>query len=153
MRRDITVAAEVRNSRGKNEARRVRAAGRIPAVLYGSHRRPVPVAVDPREISKIVHGSSGFNTIFNIAVTGGETTPVMLVDRQVDPVTSRLLHADFKRVDLSKRLRVSVPVHYLRAKPRGSRYRADCWKSSRAPSKSNVFPTIFPSASRWMSPN
>ena len=110
MRRDITVAAEVRNSRGKNEARRVRVAGRIPAVLYGSFKDPLSLAVDPRDITKIVRGASGLNTIFDLAVSGGETTPVMLVDQQVDPVTSRLLHADFKRIDLSKRLRVSVPV-------------------------------------------
>jgi large subunit ribosomal protein L25 len=110
VRRDITVVAEVRTSRGKNEARRTRKAGQIPAVVYGAFQEPVSVAVNPREIAKIVHSSTGYNTIFNLAITGGETTPVMVVDHQVDPVKSFLLHADLKRIDLTKRIRVSVPV-------------------------------------------
>jgi large subunit ribosomal protein L25 len=111
VRKDITVAAEVRTSRGKNEARRTRSAGQIPAVVYGAFQEPVSIAVSPREISKIVHSSTGYNTIFNLAIQGGETTPVMLVDRQVDPVKGTLLHADLKRIDLTKRIRINVPVH------------------------------------------
>ena len=111
MRKEITVAAEVRTSRGKNEARRTRRAGQIPAVIYGAFQEPVSVAVNPRDISKIIHSNTGYNTIFNLVIPGGETTPVMLVDQQVDPVKGTLLHADFKRIDLTKRLRVSVPVH------------------------------------------
>ena len=111
MRKEITVAAEVRTSRGKNEARRTRRAGQIPAVIYGSFQEPVSIAVNPRDITKITHSNTGYNTIFNLVIQGGESTPVMLVDRQVDPVKGTLLHADFKRIDLTKRLRVSIPVH------------------------------------------
>jgi len=111
VRKEITVAAEVRTSRGKNEARRTRRAGHIPAVIYGSFQEPVSIAVNPRDITKITHSNTGYNTIFNLVIQGGETTPVMLVDRQVDPVKGTLLHADFKRIDLTKRLRVSIPVH------------------------------------------
>ena len=110
MRKDITVAAEVRTSRGKNEARRTRAAGNIPAVVYGAYQDPISVAVNPRELSKIIRSSTGLNTIFNLAIAGGETTPVMVVDRQVDPIKGSLLHADLKRIDLTKRIRVTVPV-------------------------------------------
>jgi large subunit ribosomal protein L25 len=111
VRRDITVNAEVRASRGKNEAHRTRAAGNIPAVVYGAFQDPVSIAVSPREIMRILRSSTGYNTIFNLAVSGGETTPVMVVDQQVDPIRGTLLHADLKRVDLTKRIRVSVPVH------------------------------------------
>ena len=111
MRKDITVTAEVRSSRGKNEARRTRRAGHIPAVVYGAYQDPISVAVNPREINKIVRSSTGFNTIFTLAIAGGETTPVMVVDQQVDPIKGTLLHADLKRIDLTKRIRVSVPVH------------------------------------------
>ena len=111
MKRDITVAAEVRTTRGKNEARRTRVAGQIPAVLYGAFKDAVSISVSPREIQKIVHSATGYNTIFNLAIEGGETTPVMLVDRQVDPVKGHLLHADLKRIDLTKRIRITVPVH------------------------------------------
>jgi len=111
VRKDITVTAEVRASRGKNEARRTRCAGQIPAVVYGAFQEAVSIAVKPREILKIIHSRTGYNTIFNLAIRGGETTPVMVVDQQVDPVKGTLLHADFKRIDLTKRLRASVPVH------------------------------------------
>jgi len=110
VRKDITVAADLRNSRGKNEARRTRAAGKIPAVVYGAYQDPVAVAVDPREILGIVHSSTGYNTIFNLAIQSGDTTPVMVVDHQIDPIKSNLLHADFKRIDLTKRIRVTIPV-------------------------------------------
>ena len=110
MKRDITVAAEVRTSRGKNEARRTRSAGQIPAVLYGAYKDAVSVSVNPREILKIVRSSTGYNTIFNLAIEGGENTPVMVVDSQVDPLKGTLLHADLKRIDLTKRIRITVPV-------------------------------------------
>jgi large subunit ribosomal protein L25 len=111
VRKDITVTAEVRSSRGKNEARRTRKAGNIPAVIYGAFQDPVSIAVSPREIQKIVRSSTGYNTIFNLAISGGETSPVMVVDHQVDPIRGHLLHADLKRIDLTKRIKVAVPVH------------------------------------------
>jgi len=108
---DIVVAAEVRTSRGKNEARRTRRAGRIPAVVYGAFQDPVSVSVSPRDILKVIHSRTGYNTIFNLSIQDGETTPVMVVDKQVDPVKGNLLHADMKRIDLTKRIRITVPVH------------------------------------------
>ena len=101
----------MRTSRGKNEARRTRKEGQIPAVVYGSGQDPVSVAVNPREIMKIIRSATGYNTIFTLAVEGGESTPVMVVDQQVDPIRGHLLHADLKRIDLTKRIRVTVPVH------------------------------------------
>ena len=118
MRKDITVTAEVRSSRGKNEARRTRRAGQIPAVVYGAYQDPVSVAVDPRQIQKIVRSTTGYNTIFTLSIAGGESTPVMVVDQQVDPVRGTLLHADLKRIDLTKRIRVTVPVH-TEGEPKG----------------------------------
>lgn len=111
MRTDIIVPAEARESRGKNEARRLRVKGQVPAILYGTGKDPVAVAVSPKEISKILHSSTGHNTIFDLDVQGVERTPVMIVDWQHDPVKSNLLHADLKRIDLTKRIVVKVPVH------------------------------------------
>jgi large subunit ribosomal protein L25 len=110
MRKDITVKAEVRATRGKNEARRLRVRGFIPAVVYGAYKDAVSIGVSPKEISHILHSKSGHNTIFNLEILDGENTPVMVVDSQRDPVRGTLLHADFKRIDLEKRIRVSVPV-------------------------------------------
>jgi large subunit ribosomal protein L25 len=110
VRTDTVVPAQIRESRGKNEARRTRRSGLIPGVIYGAFKDPVAVAVDPKAINKIIRSKTGHNTIFNVEVAGGEVTPVMVVDEQYDPVRSNLLHVDFKRIDLSKRIRVSVPV-------------------------------------------
>jgi large subunit ribosomal protein L25 len=110
MRKEITIVAEPRSSRGKNEARRMRAAGSAPAVVYGAAGESVAVAVSPKEVNRILHSKAGHNTIFNLTVQGGETTPVMIVDWQNDPIKDTLLHVDLKRIDLSKRIRVKVPV-------------------------------------------
>lgn len=111
MRKEITITAELRDSRGKNEARRLRASGQIPAVVYGASLEPVAVAVNPKELSRILHSKSGHNTIFNVDIAGRENTPVMIVDWQDDPIKSNLLHADLKRIDLNARIAVKVPVH------------------------------------------
>jgi large subunit ribosomal protein L25 len=111
MRKEITVAAEPRQSRGKNEARRLRVKGLAPAVLYGSERGAVAISVNPKDVHKILHSNTGHNTIFNLSVQGGEDTPVMIVDWQSDPVKENLLHVDLKRIDLSKRNAFKVRVH------------------------------------------
>lgn len=110
MRRDITITAEPRDTRGKNEARRLRARGMAPAVVYGPGSDPVAVAVNPKEITGILRGPSGHNTIFNIGAGDG-TQPVMIVDWQHDPIKGKLLHVDLKRIDPAKRMTVKVPVH------------------------------------------
>jgi large subunit ribosomal protein L25 len=111
MRKDITVTAEPRSGRGKNEARRLRASGAAPAVIYGSGGESVAVAVNPKEVNRILHSKSGHNTIFNLSIKDGENTPVMIIDWQRDPVKDNLLHVDLKRIDLSLKLRVKVPLH------------------------------------------
>jgi large subunit ribosomal protein L25 len=110
MRKEITVAAEARSTRGKNEARRLRVKGLAPAVLYGSGGPAVAVAVSPKDVHKILHSNTGHNTIFNLSIQGGEDTPVMIVDWQSDPVRENLLHVDLKRIDLTKSVVVKVRV-------------------------------------------
>ena len=110
MKTEISVAAEARPSRGKNEARRTRRAGMIPAIVYGAYKDAVPIAVSPRHISQILHSKTGHNTIFNLNIQGGENTPVMVVDGQHDPIRGNLLHVDLKRIDLTKRIAVKVRV-------------------------------------------
>jgi large subunit ribosomal protein L25 len=110
MRKDITISTEARESRGKNEARRLRARGLSPAIVYGSGADPVAVAVDPKAVNQILRSTSGHNTIFNVDIQG-QLAPVMIVDWQNDPIKGRLLHIDLKRIDLTKRITVKVPVH------------------------------------------
>ena len=110
MRKDITVAAVSRDTRGKNEARRLRVRGSMPAVLYGSGLDPLAVAVSPKELTGILNSKTGHNTIFNLNVAEKENVPVMIVDWQYDPIKDNLLHVDLKRIDLTKRISVKVPV-------------------------------------------
>ena len=109
MKRDITLTAVARDTRGKNEARRLRVSGFTPAVLYGAGKDSLALAVSPKEVRKILR--TGHNTIFDLAIQDGESSPVMLVAWQNDPVKESLLHVDLKRIDLSKRIVVKVPVH------------------------------------------
>src|SRR5215467_6934382 len=99
-------------SRGKNEARRLRAGGRIPGVLYGAKKSTLAVTVDPKQISRILHSESGHNTIFDIQV-GDEKAKVMIVDWQHDPIHGKLLHIDLKRIAMDEKMRVMVPIHLV----------------------------------------
>jgi len=110
MRKDITITAEGRDARGKNEARRLRAKGSMPAVVYGGSEGATPVAISPKELSRILNSKTGHNTIFNLSLPGNAATPVMIVDWQFDPIKDSLLHADLKRIDLTQRIIVKVPV-------------------------------------------
>jgi large subunit ribosomal protein L25 len=110
MRKDITISTERRELRGKNEARRLRARGLSPAIVYGPGFDPVAVAVDPKAVNQILRSTSGHNTIFNVDIQG-QLAPVMIVDWQNEPIKGRLLHIDLKRIDLTKRIVVKVPVH------------------------------------------
>lgn len=111
MRKDITIAVSTRTSRGKNEARRLRVKGQAPAVLYGTGQDPVALSINPKEVTKILHSDTGHNTIFNIAIDGSGSQPVMIVDWQFEPIKGALLHADLLRIDLQHKIRVKVPVH------------------------------------------
>jgi large subunit ribosomal protein L25 len=109
MRKDITLVGEPRETRGKNAARRLRVAQKSPAVLYGPGADPVALTVSPKEVTKILTSSSGYNTIFNLDVKGA-VTPVIITDWQTHPIKGTLLHVDLKIVDLAKKMIVKVPV-------------------------------------------
>ena len=102
--------AQPRQAGNKNAARRVRRDGKIPAVLYGAGKDSVSVSVDPRQVSRILRSESGHNTIFDLALNGGERIKAMIVDWQYEPIKGKLLHIDLKRIAMDKALRVSVPI-------------------------------------------
>jgi large subunit ribosomal protein L25 len=97
----------------KNAARRVRVAGKIPAVIYGQGQDPVAVEVDPKQISRILFSETGHNTIFDVQVGGEKAAKAMIVDWQREPLNDNLIHIDLKRIALDKALRVSVRVKLL----------------------------------------
>ncbi len=115
MIKNIVVEVEQRAVSGKNQCRRLRTAGQVPAVLYGLGQAAVSLAVSPRRIEEVLKLESGRNTIFTLSLGGDESQQraVMIREIQRDPLTERMLHLDFIRVDLKKKIEVNVPVRLI----------------------------------------
>jgi large subunit ribosomal protein L25 len=101
--------AQPRQAGTKNDAKRVRRDGKIPAVVYGAGKDSLSISVDPRVVTRILNSETGHNTIFDLTMDG-EKTKAMIVDWQYEPIKGRLLHIDLKRIALDKMLTVSVPI-------------------------------------------
>jgi large subunit ribosomal protein L25 len=104
--------AQPRTPGTKNDARRVRRDGKVPAVVYGAGKPALPVSVDPRQVTRILHSATGHNTVFDLAVDG-DRTKAMIVDWQYEPIKGSLLHIDVKRIAMDQKLRVNVPVELI----------------------------------------
>lgn len=120
---EAVLEVEKRTSTGKNENNRTRAAGRIPAVVYGAQKAgdavaPVQVAVDPKPFLRILHSESGLNTLITLKVPGEADARVLVKDIQLDPISNQPLHADFYRVNMDRKLQVTVPIT-LKGEARG----------------------------------
>ncbi|HAK56783.1 MAG: 50S ribosomal protein L25 [Vicinamibacterales bacterium] len=116
---EATLEAVTRSTFGKNETRRLRRDGRLPAVVYGTAGKKVgkkkdaggtPVSVDPKPLMRIMHSESGTNTLIGLTIDGGKPTQVLVKEFQLDPIMDRLLHVDFYRVAMDRVIIVSVPV-------------------------------------------
>src|SRR6187402_1492261 len=119
---DATLEAVMREGRGKNEANRLRASGRIPGVVYGTASKGkapegVAVAVDPKALLRILHSDSGANTLITLKLDGGQSR-VMVKEYQLDPTTHHLLHADFYQLAMDKAITVTVPI-VIKGEPKG----------------------------------
>jgi large subunit ribosomal protein L25 len=106
----IIVEGAPRATRGKNEARRLRVSGKVPATLYGGKGEVLALAVNTKQVTAILRSESGHNTLFQVDL-GGKQEPAIVKDWQVDPVTGNLLHVDLLRIAMDVRMRVKVPVH------------------------------------------
>jgi large subunit ribosomal protein L25 len=112
---ETVLEATPRDTFGKNEAKRTRRGGRVPAVVYGSAAdggsgSALPVAVDPKELLKILHSESGANTLILLKMQGAGEARVLVKEYQLDPVTHHVLHADFYRVAMDRAIEVTIPV-------------------------------------------
>jgi large subunit ribosomal protein L25 len=110
---EVVVAIPRKGKFNKNAARRVRVAGKIPAVLYGSGHEPVALEVEPKQISRILFSETGHNTIFDVQLDGQPAAKAMIVDWQREPIKDQLIHIDLKRIALDKVLRVKVRVKLM----------------------------------------
>jgi large subunit ribosomal protein L25 len=119
---EAVLEAVSRATKGKNEARRLRAAGKIPATLYGAQKAgdtpaPLSVAVDPKPLMRILHSASGLNTLISLKLQGADAR-VLVKNVQLDPITHHPLHADFYRVNMDRKIQVTVPIS-LKGESRG----------------------------------
>src|SRR5918998_2156040 len=112
-RQEITVRPELRAGRGKNDARRLRARGMVPLTIYGGEGEPVAAAAPLAELAAILRSGAGHNAIFTLDVEGVGPSEVMFLDRQIDPVRGRLVHADLRRLVRGQKVEVTVPLHLV----------------------------------------
>lgn len=108
---ELTIEVQERAEKGKNANRRLRAAGKVPAVVYGDKKDAVPLQVDQRTIETLLRSSGGENAVFLLKVAGGSTSRhAMIRELQTDPVRGDMIHIDFLRVDMSQKVQVAVHV-------------------------------------------
>ncbi|HEY2153115.1 MAG TPA: 50S ribosomal protein L25 [Vicinamibacterales bacterium] len=108
---EAILEAETRGTFGKNEARRTRREGKVPAVLYGGDGKgATSIAVTPKALLRILHSESGQNTLISLKLDGAGDTRVLVKDFQLDPITHQVLHADFYRVAMDRLLQVTIPI-------------------------------------------
>ena len=120
---EATLEATIRQTFGKNEARRTRREGQVPGVVYGAagergSRDAKPIAVDPKALLRILHSDSGANTLISLKVPGETDTRVLVKEYQLDPVTHELLHADFYRIAMDRAIQVTIPLT-IKGEPKG----------------------------------
>jgi len=122
-KKEIIVKATQREGRGKNDARRARRAGQVPVTIYGGEGDAVAALAPLSELAAILRSDTGRNTIFTLDVDGVGAEEVMFIDRQIDPVRSRLVHADFKRLVKGEKIEATVPLRLV-GEPLGVREQA-----------------------------
>ena len=112
-RKEIIVHAERRTGRGKNDTRRLRRSGYVPLTVYGGDGEALSVAAPLKDLAAILRSETGPNTIFTLDVQGADATEVLFLDRQIDPVRGRLVHADLRRLVRGQKIEITVPLHLM----------------------------------------
>lgn len=113
MAEKIVVKAEKREARGKGDSRRLRVNGKIPVVVYGGGTDSVSAAADLRDLAAILRTDSGVNSVFSLDIAGEGINDVIFQDRQIHPVTGRLIHADLRRFSKGEKIEMTVPIHLI----------------------------------------
>lgn len=109
----ITVKGELREKRGKEDSKKMRREGKLPVTVYGGDAEPVAASVALADLAAIIRSGSGHNTVFKLDVAGVGISDVMFQDRQIDPVRSRLIHADLVRLVKGQKVEVTVEIELV----------------------------------------
>ncbi len=111
---ELTIKVEKRDKTGKNANRQLRALGAVPAVVYGDKKDPVPITIDRKKVIELLKKGGGENAVFKLELAGTKASRhAMIRDLQVDPISRRIIHIDFQRIDLKEKVRVEVPIHLI----------------------------------------
>ncbi len=110
MAEKFTIKAEKRTGLGKNESRRLRVDGKVPVVVYGGGTESVAVAAALKDLAAVLRSDAGVNSVFSLDVAG-DINDVIFQDRQIHPVTGRLIHADLRRFSKGEKIEMTVPIH------------------------------------------
>ena len=113
MAEKVVVKAEKRDSRGKNEARRLRAVGKIPVVVYGGGGDSLAATASLSDLAAILRTDAGVNTVFSLDIAGEAVSDVIFQDRQIDPIIGRMVHADLRRIAKGEKMEMTVPIHLI----------------------------------------
>lgn len=113
----LQVKATLRDSKKKGAARKIRAQGDIPGVVYGADMEPLTLKVNQHDFDKALKGSEITNVLIDLEIEGKETLPVMLRDFQVDILKRFFTHVDFQKIDLKKKIKLEIPVHLVGKAP------------------------------------
>lgn len=109
----ITVKAEKREGRGKNDTRRLRLEGKVPVVVYGGGEESIAAVANLKDLAAILRTDSGVNTLFTFDIAGAGADDVIFQDRQIDPLKGRLVHADLRRFSKGEKIEMTVPIHII----------------------------------------
>lgn len=113
MAEKILVKAERRDTRGKNENRRLRVAGKIPMVVYGGGSTALAATADLKDLAAIIRSDSGVNTVFSLDIEGEGINDVIFQDRQIDPIRGRLVHVDLRRFSKGEKIEMTVQIRLI----------------------------------------
>ena len=113
MAEKIVIKAEKRDTRGKNENRRLRVAGKIPVVVYGGGSESLAATAELKDLAAIIRTDSGVNTVFSLDIAGEGVNDVIFQDRQIHAVHGRLIHADLRRFAKGEKIEMTVPIHLI----------------------------------------
>ena len=139
----FTVEGQIRETRGKNAARRTRMTGMVPATLYGGRKEAVALTLNAKQVARILRSETGHNTIFTVSVAGGNQEKAMLKDWQVDPLKGSLLHVDLLRIAMDVRMRVRVPVRTF-GEPQGVKMQGGIFEMVTREVEIECLPTDIP---------
>jgi large subunit ribosomal protein L25 len=139
----FTLEGQIRETRGKNAARRTRMTGMVPATLYGDRKDAVTLSVNAKQVARILRSETGHNTIFTVTVAGGAAEKAMLKDWQVDPLKGALLHVDLLRIAMDVKMRVRVPIHTF-GEPQGVKMQGGIFEMVTREVEIECLPTDIP---------